>query len=65
MQAGRPLAQQRLNAYRTSYHNLSTRAAQRVTRFYKVRHTVTGETQHWGAPANGDDRIVEAIRRSS
>lgn len=46
LQARRPLAQQTLDAHRTNYLSLSTAAAQRVARFYKVRHVVGGEPRN-------------------
>jgi hypothetical protein len=61
LQARRPVAQQTLDVYRATYRGLSVRAAQRVTRFYKVRHVVAGAARQdsisLGHDAGGHEKI--------
>jgi hypothetical protein len=61
LQARRPLAQHTLDVYRATYHGLSVRAAQRVTRFYKVRRVLAGvprqDSISLGQDASGHDKV--------
>jgi hypothetical protein len=59
LQTRRPLSPHTVEGYRVSYLNLTTRTAQRVTRFYKVRQSVMGEQRAVSIFPDSDDREPE------